>query len=91
MATRDTFEKRQRERAKKAKAAAKRDRRLDKDAPVSTDLDGSHEALPDDTQPSVAELLEAIEEIHRQFEAAELGYEEFEKKKAALLIQLPVD
>lgn len=92
MATRrTTFDKLQRERAKRTKAAAKRDRRLDKDAGAAGEDDGGEQTpLHHETQ-SVAQLLELIEELHRQFEAKELGYEEFEKKKVVLLARLPID
>jgi hypothetical protein len=36
-------------------------------------------------------LLQLIEEIHRQFEAKEITFEEFEEKKIDLLARLPID
>lgn len=90
---RTTFNKLQRERAKKAKAAAKRERRQDR---VSTDTpaEGRAETLtlaPEEEELSAPRLLELIESIHRQFEAGTLSYEDFEEKKTELLARLPVD
>ena len=90
---RTTFSKLQRERAKKAKAAAKRERRQDR-------VSGT-EALPEDAtsvdladdevELSAPRLLELIESIHKQYDAKAISYEEFEEKKTELLGRLPVD
>ena len=90
MAARTSFDKLQRDRAKKAKAAAKRERRLDKD-----DTPEASEATavlaPEGGELSAAELLTLIEQIHRQFEAKQIDYEEFEEKKADLMARLPIE
>ena len=92
---RTSFEKLQRERAKKAKAAAKRARREDRategDPPVDDVLDQVTE--PDDPMAtlSAAELLRLVEQIHGRFEAGLIGFEEYEEKKAELLARLPMD
>jgi hypothetical protein len=89
-AQRTSFEKLQRDRAKKAKAAAKREKRLDK----------TPEAEPDELEPlttapgtelSAAELLARVEEIHRLFEAKKLSFEDFEEQKADLMARISVD
>jgi hypothetical protein len=36
-------------------------------------------------------LLQLIEDIHRQFDAKEISFEEFEEKKLELLSRLPID
>jgi hypothetical protein len=88
---RTTFNKLQRDRAKKAKAAAKRERRLERRAeaadavPAEATEDGDGGAL------SAAELLEQIELTHRRFEAGTISQEEFEAKKADLFARLPID
>jgi hypothetical protein len=93
MAQRTTFEKLQRDRAKKAKAAAKRERRLEKAASAGTE--DEQEALPplsdDGKELSAAELLERIEQLHKRFEAKAMSFEEFEEEKAELMARLPVD
>ena len=94
MATqRTSFTKLQRDRAKKAKAAAKREKRLERAAEART---ASDEALDDVNENhegpiSAAELLHEIEVTHQRFEAKLMTYEEFEEKKAELLGRLPID
>lgn len=88
-AQRTTFEKLQRDRAKKAKAAQKRERRLQR----GPDDEGVVAAPVTDGQGelSAAELLEAIERIHRERQVGTLSEEDFEEQKANLLARLPVD
>ena len=87
-AQRTTFEKLQRDRAKKAKAAAKRERRLEKndeggeDAPEVT--------VPTEGELSAPQLLELIEQVHRQFENKEITLEELEERRTELLARLPI-
>ncbi len=88
---RTSFSKLQRDRDKKAKAAAKRERRQERsaggDSAEATDTmvaDGAGELSAD-------ELLRAIESIHQRFEAKTITYEEYEEQKADLLSRLPVD
>ena len=87
---RTTFGKQQRERDKQAKAQAKRERRRQLDQPG----DAAPEDAPGPDRPSgesAAELLELIDQLHRQFENAGIGFDEFEERKAELLRRLPVD
>jgi hypothetical protein len=94
MATqRTSFTKLQRDRAKKAKAAAKRERRIERAAEAKT---ASEDETTDSTESaegpiSAAELLQEIEDTHQRFEAKLMTYEEFEEKKAELLSRLPID
>ncbi len=87
---RTTFSKLQRDRAKKAKAALKREKRQERGTATpdeAPDLDipaGEGELSP-------AELLKLVESIHQSFEAKKISYEEYEEKKADLLSRLPVD
>jgi len=93
MATqRTSFTKLQRDRAKKAKAAAKRERRLERAAEArnGTSDDGQFDT-PAEGPISAAELLHEIEVTHQRFEAKLISYEEFEEKKAELLARLPID
>ncbi len=91
-AQRTSFAKLQRDRAKKAKAAAKRAERQEKmtdadDVPVEV-----YEPLSDSSSElSAPELLAAIERIHQQFDAKVISYDDFEEKKAELLARLPID
>jgi hypothetical protein len=95
-AQRTSFEKLQRDRAKKAKAAAKREQRQNKDAEPATAVledDGTAPLAGDDHdgELSATELLERIEAIHRRFDAKQMTFEEFEEEKAELLRRLPID
>ena len=97
MATqRTSFTKLQRDRAKKAKAAAKRERRLERSAENRNATPDSDEIPTSDDDPgegpiSAAELLHEIEVTHKRFEAKQISYEEFEEKKAELLARLPIE
>jgi len=93
---RTSFEKLQRERAKKAKAAAKRERREERASGVTNengDEDVPADAAPDDelTPLSAAELLRMVALVHERFEAGTIDFEEFEEKKTELLARLPTD
>lgn len=94
---RTSFEKLQRDRAKKAKAAAKRDKRINGAPPTSdedTTVDPEEVAKlmgDEDKQLSAPELLELIEKIHQQFENEDITFEEFEEKKIELFARLPID
>ena len=93
MATqRTSFTKLQRDRAKKAKAAAKREKRQERSNPEGGD-DVATDTMVDDgvSELSAEELLKKIESIHRRFEAKTISYEEYEEEKADLLSRLPVD
>jgi hypothetical protein len=97
---RTTFEKQQRDRAKKAKAAAKRDKRQgrDTDAPAEPGYRSAAPAV--ERTPSVRairgevsaeQLLVLVESLHKRFENEEISFEEFEEEKAELFSLLSVD
>jgi len=88
---RTSFSKLQRDRDKKAKAAAKRERRQERSTnPEGDDVAG---VLVDDghSELSADDLLKLIESIHQRFDAGTMTYEEFEEQKVDLLGRLPVD
>jgi len=89
---RTSFSKLQRDRDKKAKAAAKRERRQERSA-TPEDGDVTTDTIVDDGvgELSAEELLKRIESIHRRYEAKTVTYEEFEEEKADLLSRLQVD
>lgn len=92
MATqRTSFAKLQRDRAKKAKAAMKRERRLAARRAAQTQTENPPVQHDEGGELSAAALLEQIELIHKQFDAKEISFEEFEEKKADLLARLPID
>ena len=88
---RTSFSKLQRDRDKKAKAAAKRERRQERSA--NPEGDEVTDTLVDDgaSELSAADLLKLIESIHQRFEAGTMTYEQFEEQKVDLLGRLPVD
>ena len=87
---RTSFSKLQRDRDKKATAAAKREKRQERSAgggeavDVLVNDDGKSELSADD-------LLKLIESIHQRYEAGTMTLEEFEEQKVDLLSRLPVD
>ena len=88
MATRRTsFGKLQRDRAKQANAAAKRERRQERAANSTVE----EVSIPTEGELSPAELIGLIEQIHQQYEDKVIDFETFEEKKAELLARLPVD
>ena len=90
-AQRTSFEKLQRDRAKKAKQAAKREKRFDK----TTDEDGDvlEPLAPAEpgTEISAGELLKRVEDLHRLFEDKKISFEDFEEQKADLMARIAVD
>lgn len=86
MATRrTTFDKLQRERAKKAKAAAKRERRQERSDGTDHDVDVD---LVAEEQLSPGELLARIEAVHERYANEQISFEEFEEQKTELLTRL---
>jgi hypothetical protein len=90
-AQRTSFEKLQRDRAKKAKAAAKREKRLDKGADEPSDELTELAPVQAGVEMSAAELLARVEEIHRLFEDKKLSFEDFEEQKADLMARISVE
>lgn len=91
-ASRTSFEKLQRDRAKKAKAAAKREKRLEKAArkPEDTAAVDPGEIQPGQEIPP-DQLLKMVAELHEQFESDQISFEEFEDRKTELFALLSVD
>jgi len=95
-ASRTSFEKLQRDRAKKAKAAAKRDKRLDKSPEDALTRDEDDETIElssftegDEIPPD--QLLKMVADLHQQFEDDEITFEDFEDRKTELFALLSVD
>jgi hypothetical protein len=94
MTQRTSFAKLQRDRDKQAKAAAKRDRRQERQLGNDAGTPGDAlEPLLDDTgaEFTAADLLKVVETVHRQFEEGTIDFETFEQTKSALLSRLTVD
>ena len=89
-AQRTTFDKLQRDRAKKAKQAAKRERRQEKAAENGEETDDI--SLPEgEGTLTAAELMQQVEAITRRLEAGTISLEDFEDAKADLMERLPID
>lgn len=82
----ESFERRQRERAKKAKADQKRERRLSRDDEPATDE-------PVEPKPVVDEeaVLAQLAKLHQDFDDEKVAFDEFEERRAELLARLQVD
>lgn len=92
-ASRTSFEKLQRDRAKKAKAAAKREKRLDRspDSPAEVDADTPVTSIAPGEEIPADQLLKMVAELHEQFESEQISFEEFEDRKTELFALLSVD
>ena len=85
MATRrTTSNKRERERSKQAKAAAKRERRLDK----SPDEDGEEGVEFDENSATTDELIERIAAMHEKYDDGQMSFEDFDEEKTELMALL---
>jgi hypothetical protein len=88
-ARRTTFGKIQRDREKKAKALAKRDRRLERsDNPLDDEADATGATPVDHGAVSEAEVIERLQQLHQRFDDGDIEFEDFEKQKADLLARL---
>ena len=82
---RRTADKRQRELAMQAKAAAKRERRQDR----SSDADATSSGQAGD-DPTTEQLLAQIESLHARFDEGTIPFEEFDEQKSELLDRMAV-
>ena len=80
----ESFERRQRERAKKAKADAKRENRLNK--PEASESDEPVEAKADEGM-----LLAELAQLHQAFDDEAISFDEFEERREALMAQISVE
>ncbi|MEJ7584700.1 MAG: hypothetical protein WKF43_11590 [Acidimicrobiales bacterium] len=90
-ANRSSFEKLQRDRAKKAKQALKREKKLDRSTDVEVDDEAAISVSDFGEELSAADLLKLVETLHQQFDNGTISFEEFEDQKTELFARLPVD
>lgn len=89
MATgRSSFAKRQRDMAKKAKAAAKRERKLEGDEDVEDDDEIVEDTGP---KPSNDEIMEKVADLHRRYDDGQMDLDSFDEERANLMAQISVD
>ena len=79
------FQKQARERARREKANAKRERREAQRAAAADGADG-----PPADAPAQHEVLADLADLHRVFEAGELDFVEFDRRKHESMAQLDV-
>ena len=88
---RSSFAKRQRDMAKKAKAEAKRARRLDK-GEDDDELDDDEEIVVDDgPQLSNDQIMDKVADLHRRYEDGQMDLDAFDEEKALLMAQFSID
>lgn len=86
MATRRTTSgKRERERAKQAKAAAKRERRLERGSE-----EGDDETVVAVEDLTTEELLARMEALHEAYDAGKVSFEEFDEQKNELTDRIAI-
>ena len=93
MATgRSSFAKRQRDMAKKARAQAKRDKRLGIADPNRMP-DDDDDVVEEPTGPKYSndELMEMVADLHRRYDDGQMSLDDFEDKRAELMAQITVD
>lgn len=91
MATgRSSFAKRQRDMAKKAKAAAKRERKLEKNDLVEDDDD---DEIVEDDGPKLSneEIMERVADLHRRYDDGQMDLDTFDEMRAELMGQMVID
>ncbi len=91
MAQRSSFGKLQRDRAKKAKQETKRERRQERLEAGPDDVEVDALLGEDGKELSAAELLQAVEALHKQYDQKLIDLDTFEEKKAELFARLPID
>ena len=83
-----TFSKMQREREKKERAAAKREKRQERTPAAETDTTA---VLTAEGDLSAGDLVRLVEAIHKEYEDGTIDLDEFEEKKQALLARVRID
>lgn len=84
--SKESFNRRERERMKRQKADAKRERRLTNDELV----EGSEGAAPAPVEVDESAIIQQLAELNATFEMGDLGFEDFDKRRSQLLSQLAV-
>jgi hypothetical protein len=89
---RSTFAKLQRERAKKAKAAAKREKRFDRGGDTDgIEIEGEETPEAPRDEYRTEDTIQALDDLHKRFEAGSISYERFEETKLELFSRLSID
>ena len=81
-----TFAKQDRDRAKKAKAALKRERRESRD----DNPEEPTEAGPAVDQAANEEIMRQVEELHQRYADKRIDFDEFDERRAELMARITV-
>ena len=84
---RTTFGKLERDKAKRAKQAAKRERRFDRSEDEGDEVVDVRPA----SSLSEDQVLERLQALHERFEAGTIDFEQFEEEKDSLMSLLTLD
>jgi hypothetical protein len=90
-ARRTTFGKMERDRAKRAKANAKRERRQERTSGETAEPSEPAPLPQPGGRLSEAEVIDRLKVLHEKFDDGAMGFDDFEEQKAALLARLAVD
>ena len=91
---RSTFAKLQRERAKKAKAAAKREKRHDRgEGTDGIEIEDGGDVVVEAPRQEyrTEDTIQQLDDLHKRFEAGTISYERFEETKLELFSRLSID
>lgn len=90
---RSSFAKRQRDMAKKARAAAKREKRLGRDAEGFVDLDDGTAADAVTASPTLSndEIMARVQSLHERYDNGQIDLDSFDEQRASLMAQISVD
>ena len=92
MATgRSSFAKRQRDMAKKAKAQAKRERRIEGRPEGDDDDDDIEEVVDDGPKLSNEKIMEMVADLHARYDDGQMDLDTFDEERASLMAQISVD
>jgi hypothetical protein len=89
MATgRSSFAKRQRDMAKKAKASAKREKKLESG---SEEDEIDDEPVDDGPKLSNEAVMERVADLHRRYDDGQMDLDTFDEERANLMAQISID
>jgi hypothetical protein len=86
---RETFEKRQRDKARRDKAAAKRAKKVER-AENGDPEAGDETATEVTSGPSDEQTLAALAALHASYDAEEISFDDFEERRSELLARLTI-
>jgi hypothetical protein len=90
--SRESADRRQRERAKQQKANAKRERRLNKNVPTDAEPGDETDApAPEVEKVDEEALLAQLAKLHTAYDNEEISFDDFESQREELLSKLQVD